>query len=82
MYALPLLLRSSAPPTAVAHRPRAAPCPLLAHQKSVRELDRERTKLQKQEAKLVIDIKKAAKAGQMVRCAWPSGAARTLCRPP
>jgi charged multivesicular body protein 2A len=36
--------------------------------RSVRELDRERTKLEQQEKKLVADIKKAAKAGQMVLC--------------
>ena len=34
--------------------------------KSVRELDRERAKLEQQEKKLVADIKKSAKAGQMV----------------
>ena len=33
--------------------------------KSIRELDRERTKLQNQEKKLVVDIKKAAKANEM-----------------
>jgi len=40
------------------------------HQRSLnkaqRELDRERTKLEAQEKKLVVDIKKAARAGQMV----------------
>lgn len=35
--------------------------------KAQRELDRERTKLEQQEKKLVMDIKKSAKAGQMVR---------------
>jgi hypothetical protein len=35
--------------------------------KAQRELDRERTKLEQQEKKLIIDIKKSAKAGQIVR---------------
>lgn len=35
-------------------------------QKAQRELDRERTKLEGQEKKLIIDIKKSAKQGQMV----------------
>lgn len=43
---------------------------LRQHQRSLakaqRELDRERTKLEQQEKKLVVDIKKSAKAGQMV----------------
>jgi charged multivesicular body protein 2A len=43
---------------------------LRQHQRSLakaqRELDRERTKLEQQEKKLVADIKKSAKAGQMV----------------
>jgi len=34
-------------------------------QRSVREIDRERTKLENQEKKIIADIKKAAKAGQM-----------------
>jgi hypothetical protein len=34
--------------------------------KAQRELDRERTKLEQQEKKLIMDIKKSAKAGQMV----------------
>ena len=34
--------------------------------KSIRELDRERTALQNSEKKLITDIKKAAKDGQMV----------------
>jgi len=34
--------------------------------KSVRELDREKTKLEQQEKKIVADIKKSAKAGQIV----------------
>lgn len=33
--------------------------------KAIRELDKERTQLQTQEKKLIVDIKKAAKAGQM-----------------
>lgn len=44
---------------------------LRQHQRSLtkaqRELDRERTKLEQSEKKLIIDIKKSAKAGQMVR---------------
>ena len=44
---------------------------LRQHQRSLakaqRELDRERTKLEVQEKKLVADIKKNAKAGQLVR---------------
>ena len=35
--------------------------------KAQRELDRERTKLEQQEKKLIMDIKKSAKSGQMVR---------------
>lgn len=35
--------------------------------RSIRELDRERTGLQNQEKKLVMEIKKMAKEGQMVR---------------
>ena len=35
--------------------------------KAIRELDRERASLQSQEKKLVGEIKKSAKAGQMVR---------------
>ena len=34
--------------------------------KAQRELDRERTKLEQQEKKLIMDIKKSAKSGQMV----------------
>jgi charged multivesicular body protein 2A len=44
---------------------------LRQHQRSLakaqRELDRERTKLEAQEKQLVADIKKSAKAGQIVR---------------
>jgi hypothetical protein len=35
--------------------------------KAQRELDRERTKLEQSEKKLIMDIKKSAKAGQLVR---------------
>lgn len=45
---------------------------LRQHQRSLakaqRELDRERTKLEQQEKKLIADIKKSAKAGQMNAC--------------
>jgi charged multivesicular body protein 2A len=34
--------------------------------KAIRDLDRERTKLEQQEKKLIADIKKSAKAGQNV----------------
>ena len=34
--------------------------------RSIRELDRERTNLERQQEKLIKDIKKAAKDGQMV----------------
>jgi charged multivesicular body protein 2A len=51
---------------------------LRQHQRSLtkaqRELDRERTKLEQQEKKLIMDIKKSAKAGQMVSTItffWP-----------
>lgn len=44
---------------------------LRQHQRSLtkatRELDRERSKLEQSEKKLIADIKKSAKAGQMVR---------------
>ncbi|KAH9923987.1 vacuolar sorting protein DID4 [Epithele typhae] len=36
--------------------------------KAQRELDRERTKLEQQEKKLIMDIKKSAKSGQMNAC--------------
>jgi charged multivesicular body protein 2A len=35
--------------------------------KAIRELDRERQKLEQQEKKLIADIKKNARAGQTVR---------------
>lgn len=35
--------------------------------KSIREIERERQGLQNQEKKLIVDIKKTAKQGQMVR---------------
>ena len=38
--------------------------------KAQRELDRERTKLEQQEKKLVADIKRSAKAGQLVSVFW------------
>ncbi|KAF9533337.1 Snf7-domain-containing protein [Crepidotus variabilis] len=45
---------------------------LRQHQRSLtkaqRELDRERTKLEQSEKKLIIDIKKSAKSGQMNAC--------------
>ncbi|KAF9164002.1 ESCRT-III subunit protein did4 [Actinomortierella ambigua] len=45
---------------------------LRAHQRALtkaqRELDRERMKLEQQEKKLIVDIKKTAKAGQMNAC--------------
>ncbi len=39
-----------------------------ALEKTQRELDRERVKLENQEKKLIADIKKSAKAGQMGAC--------------
>ena len=46
--------------------------------KAQRELDRERTKLEQQEKKLVADIKRSAKSGQLVRFSDPSrSSART-----
>ena len=39
-----------------------------ALQKATRELDRERTKMEQQEKKLISDIKKTAKQGQMNAC--------------
>ena len=43
---------------------------LRQHQRSLtkaqRELDRERTKLEQSEKKIIVDIKKSAKAGQLV----------------
>ena len=52
--------------------------------KAIRELDRERSGLQQQEKKLIIEIKKMAKEGQMVsrrrRCRQPPAASRQpLC---
>ena len=35
--------------------------------KAMRDLDRERTKMEQQEKKIIADIKKMAKAGQMVK---------------
>ena len=45
--------------------------------KAIRDLDRERMALQNQEKKLIVEIKKTAKQGQMVRCL----AGCRLCRP-
>lgn len=53
--------------------------------KAQRELDRERTKLEQQEKKLIMDIKKSAKAGQMVRhipISWRFGDSDALCEVP
>jgi charged multivesicular body protein 2A len=36
--------------------------------KAMRDLDRERTQLENQEKKVIMDIKKMAKMGQMVIC--------------
>lgn len=42
--------------------------------RAIRELDRERMGLQQQEKKLILEIKKMAKEGQMVGGAgWPAG---------
>ena len=41
--------------------------------KAIRDLDRERMGLQNQEKKLVLEIKKAAKQGQMARAPAPAG---------
>lgn len=53
---------------------------LRQHQRTItkaqRELDRERERLERQEKKLIADIKKSAKANQMVR---PCNAT-TLCK--
>ena len=46
--------------------------------KAIRDLDRERMGLQNQEKKLVVEIKKAAKQGQMVR---RTGACCSGCSP-
>ena len=40
--------------------------------KSVREIEREKTKLQTQEKKIINDIRKAAKEGQMVKGLYQS----------
>jgi hypothetical protein len=44
--------------------------------KAQRELDRERTKLEQSEKKLIVDIKKSAKAGQLVRFDLHQGSCR------
>lgn len=41
--------------------------------RAIRELDRERTNLQNQEKKLIADIKKMAKEGQVVRMGHDRG---------
>uniref|UniRef100_A0A8C9LE83 Uncharacterized protein n=1 Tax=Pavo cristatus TaxID=9049 RepID=A0A8C9LE83_PAVCR len=41
--------------------------------RAMRELDRERQKLEAQEKKIIIDIKKMAKQGQMVRGSFLGG---------
>lgn len=38
--------------------------------KSIREIERERQGLQAQEKKLIVEIKKSAKQGQMVSSLW------------
>jgi hypothetical protein len=48
-------------------------------QKAQRELERERSKLEQQEKRTMADIKKNAKAGNMVSCAYPREGAM-LCR--
>ena len=50
-----ILINSSPPP------------PLLSSPSTLRELERERGKLERQEKKVITDIKKMAKTGQMVR---------------
>lgn len=51
-------------------------------QKAMRELDREKQKLEQQEKKLIMDIKKSAKAGQMVlpHTLYPSSRSRTRAK--
>ncbi|PSR75119.1 hypothetical protein PHLCEN_2v9304 [Hermanssonia centrifuga] len=48
--------------------------------KAQRELDRERTKLEQQEKKLVGDIKRSAKAGQLVRITVPKSPSENACK--
>ena len=52
-----------------------------ALEKAQRELDRERGKLEQQEKKLIADIRKAAKNGQMVRLLALRCDAPSACRP-
>ena len=47
--------------------PLSFPSPLLSSPSTLRELERERGKLERQEKKVITDIKKMAKTGQMVR---------------
>lgn len=57
---------------------------LRQHQRTItkaqRELDRERERLERQEKKLIADIKKSAKANQMVRDKRIWSCKRTLCK--
>jgi charged multivesicular body protein 2A len=46
--------------------------------KSVRDLERERTQLQRQEQKILVEIKKSAKANQMVTKPWADAARHLL----
>ena len=48
--------------------------------KAIRELDRERMALQNQEKKVIAEIKKTAKQGQMVHRALLQTAAKLSCR--
>ena len=50
--------------------------------KAIRELDRERIGLQNQDKKLIAEIKKMAKANQMVCHPPKTSAGSALCRPP
>ncbi len=52
--------------------------PLSLPSPSLRELDRERGKLERQEKKIIADIKKMAKTGQMVS----SNRCQGVCHPP
>lgn len=60
------------PPASISHNPPANPRPRKQHQRALekaqRELDRERIKLENQEKKLIADIKRSAKNGQMGAC--------------
>lgn len=58
---------------------------LRAHQRALnkaqRELDRERVKLEKLEQKVIMDIKRAAKAGQIVRMETSQRTRSSVARP-